>query len=223
MRGVQAAAARGHRGQRFDLGLWRLVAGPVFEPGREAERAVVEGLLGQRAHARQAAISRARECAVADEGRDVDGRLCGLQPIEVVAEAAPVQGHAGVEVADQVARIGAGRHRRGAEAALADDLGGHALADLAVGAAIDEQREVAVGVDVDEAGRDGVAARVDHARRGRAAQVAQRHHALAAHAHIGVKGRRAAAVDDAAAADQDVEHGREISVTPWPSPPVHAR
>ena len=53
----------------------------------------------------------------------------------------------------------AGQRRRDREAAMADDLGGDALADLALGLGIDRQREVGMGLDVDEARRDGEARR----------------------------------------------------------------
>src|SRR5258708_30411149 len=45
---------------------------------------------------------------------------------------------------------------------MADDLGGHALAYLALGPGIDWQREVGMGLDVDEARRHGKAVRVDN-------------------------------------------------------------
>ena len=48
----------------------------------------------------------------------------------------------------------AGQHRRDRKSAMADDLGGHALADLAFGLGIDRQGEVGMGLDVDEARRD---------------------------------------------------------------------
>ena len=44
---------------------------------------------------------------------------------------------------------------------MADDLGGDALAHLALGLGIDRQREVGMGLDVDEARRDGEAGGVD--------------------------------------------------------------
>ena len=55
----------------------------------------------------------------------------------------------------------AGQRRRDREAAMADDLGGDALADLALGLGIDRQREVGMGLDVDEARRDRETGGVD--------------------------------------------------------------
>ena len=62
---------------------------------------------------------------------------------------------------------------------MADDLGGDALAHLALGLGIDRQREVGMGLDVDEAGRDGEAGGVDGLLR-RAADVATMRRAIAA-------------------------------------------
>ena len=45
------------------------------------------------------------------------------------------------------------KRRRHREAAVADDLGRHPLAHLALGLGIDRQREVGMGLDIDEAGR----------------------------------------------------------------------
>src|SRR5262249_61415723 len=50
---------------------------------------------------------------------------------------------------------------RDRETTMADDLGGHTLAYLALGLGIDWQREVGMGLDVDVARRDGKAVRVD--------------------------------------------------------------
>ena len=55
----------------------------------------------------------------------------------------------------------AGQRGRDREAAMADDLGGDALADLALGLRIDRQREIGMRLDVDEARRDGEARGVD--------------------------------------------------------------
>src|SRR5256885_8123389 len=44
--------------------------------------------------------------------------------------------------------------RRDREAAMSDNLGRDALADLALGLWVDRQGEIGVGLDVDKAGRD---------------------------------------------------------------------
>ena len=72
----------------------------------------------------------------------------------------------------------AGERRRDREAAMADDLGGDALADLAFGLGIDRQREIGMGLDVDEARRHREARGIDglspRCRRSRGAIAAMR-------------------------------------------------
>ena len=85
---------------------------------------------------------------------------------------------------------------------MADDLGGHALAHLALGLGIDRQREVGVGLDVDEARRHRQAGRVDHFRR--------------IVAEIGADG------GDAAVADREVA-GRPAAPVPSSSNPPRIR
>ncbi len=140
-----------------------------------------------------------------DKGRDVHGWLGLLQPFKVVAKAAPVQRDANLDMSDQMAGIAQRTHRRGAEAALTDDLRGHALADLAVGAAIDQQREVGMGVNVDESRRHRQARGVQ-ALLGRClAQVANGGYAVTANADICRKGIGARAINDVGAVAQNVE------------------
>src|SRR5262249_25907420 len=89
-------------------------------------------------------------------------------------------------------------------AAVADDLGGHALPHLAFRLRIDRQHEVGMGLDVDEAGGHGEPAGVDDLvgaaveRRPEGDDAAVRNGEIAAHA------RRAAAVDQGAAANEDI-------------------
>ena len=146
----------------------RQAARPVFETGGEAAGALVEGLFDQSPHPLQflrvwrpqrVAEHGALHGAVADEGGDVDAQRHRLQPVQVVAEAAPAESDAVVDVADAgLPDIGIAGDRRATEAALADDLRGHALVDLAFGTAVDQQGEVGMGVQIDEAGGDGQAA-----------------------------------------------------------------
>ena len=96
-------------------------------------------------------------------------------------------------------------HRR----AFAEDLGRHALADVALRAAVDEQRLGGPGQHVDEAGRDGQAASRRPRSRPRAPrEVADRGDAVAADADVGPTRRAARAVVDGAAADDHVEGAR---------------
>ena len=93
-----------------------------------------------------------------------------------------------------------------ADAALAHDLGRHALVHLALGTAVDHQREVGMRVQVDETGCHRQAGDVQALPRDGRAQVAKGRHPAIAHAHILLQGGVALAVEDRAAAEDGVEH-----------------
>src|SRR6185369_1365785 len=98
-----------------------------------------------------------------------------------------------------------GQGGRGRKSTVAGDLQRDALADLRLRPRVERQREVGVRVDVDEAGRDDLAAGVDHpAGRPRRARL-ERDEAAPVDADVGVAPGRAGAVDQVAAADQQVE------------------
>ena len=99
----------------------------------------------------------------------------------------------------------AGQRRRDRKSAVADDLGGDALAHLALSLGIDRQREIRVGLDVDEAGRDGEAGRVDGFACG-IGDVPDRRDAIAVDGKIALDAGIAGAVVKRSAADQDVVH-----------------
>ena len=73
----------------------------------------------------------------------------------------------------QIRRQAAPTQRRAADAALADDLGRHALVHLALCTAVDDQREVGVRVQIDEPGRHDQAAHVQTLPRGSRREIAQ--------------------------------------------------
>ena len=75
-----------------------------------------------------------------------------------------------------------------------------ALPDLALRAAVHDQRLGRPRQHVDEAGRDGEAGRIDDRRRGGACEVADGGDAIAADADVGAAPGRAGAVVDRAAA-----------------------
>jgi hypothetical protein len=87
--------------------------------------------------------------------------------------------------------------------ALAQDLGGHALADLALGMAVLQQQQVGVRVHVDEAGGDDQPGGVEGAP-GRPRHPADGGDAIAAHGNVAAEPRVAAAVDDGSVADEQV-------------------
>ena len=93
---------------------------------------------------------------------------------------------------------------RDREAAMADDLGGHALAHLALGLGIDREREVGMGLDVDEARRHRQAGGVDQLGRVRAEIRPHGDDAASADGEVAAPARGAGAVEQQSAADQDV-------------------
>ena len=139
-------------------------------PGRKPERAGVEAFFEQRDHAAQLVRRRrARfhahhhqaQRVVPDQHAGVDGgRRKGVEIVgkRRLAERQPWRARA--EIIAQQFDL-AGKARRDREAAMADDLGGDALAHLALGLGIDRQREVGMGLDVDEARRHREAGGVD--------------------------------------------------------------
>ena len=132
------------------------------------------------------------------ERRDVirERRLGALKP-----------GRAGRQVLPQH-RQPLGQRRGGREAAVAHDLQRHALAHLRLRARIERQREIRVRVDVDETGRHDLTARVDLAMGRPRGPPLDRDDAAGAHAHVAIAARRAGAVDQVTAPDQQVVHGR---------------
>ena len=91
---------------------------------------------------------------------------------------------------------------------MPDDLGRHSLAYFALGLGVDRQREVGMRLDVDEAGRDDLTLRVDRPAGGALVTWLDRDDASAANGDVRPPGRRAGAVDDVAAADDEiVGHG----------------
>ena len=134
------------------------------------------------------------------EAEHVEAERLLRERVEVAAEARPGHLDAG-QVPDHPplhpTRIGDGRE---GEAALARDLGGDALADLAVGAPVREEHGVGMGMDVDEAGRHRRSRHVDAARGLDPREVADRGDLAAGDADVGEERGRAGAVDDAASA-----------------------
>ena len=145
---------------------------------------------------------------MADEVHDVERGAVGVEGAQVVAEARPLERHplrhVEREATELLAELGGHRSRR--EAAVADHLGGHALADLGLGSPIRPQAPVRVRVHVDEAGREDLARRVERGTRVLAAEVADDGDRLVGHADVDARAGGAGAVDDGGALDLEVEH-----------------
>ena len=117
----------------------------------------------------------------------------------------------------------AGQCRRDGEAAIADHLGRHPLADLGLGLRVERQGEVGMGMDVDEARGHHAAVGVDDATRAVRPVRLDGDDAAGADGHIGHAGRRAGAIDHLAAPDHDVVHHRLPSREYRLGAPIHER
>ena len=99
--------------------------------------------------------------------------------------------------------------RRQTHAAVAGDDGGHAVLGRGCQQAVPAELGVVMRVRVDEAGAHGEAVGLDAApRAAAAARAGDGADAVAVDENVAGEGRRAAAVDDAAAFDDQVVHGR---------------
>src|SRR5215467_844068 len=103
---------------------------------------------------------------------------------------------------------------------MADDLGGHALAYLALGLGIDWQREVGMGLDVDEARRHGKAVRVDDLGCCVIDVRTDSGNAAVADGDIAALAGRSRAVEEKTAADQDVMTRAQAVPRPLSSAPL---
>ncbi len=102
----------------------------------------------------------------------------------------------------------AGQCRRDGKAAIADHLGRHPLADLALGLPVEWQSEVGMGVDVDEARGYHAAMAVDDAIGALRPVRLDSGDAAGADRHVRRAAWRTGTIDHLAAPDQDVVHRR---------------
>ena len=145
---------------------------------------------------------------VADQEQAVDRGRAGVQRLQIGAEGRETVVACAAQKVHRRGRVSARREGCERDAAIAGDHGRHPLARLGGHVAV-EERAVVMGVDVDEARRDDEAAGVDLPLPGCVAQHADLRDAPAVHRHIVLARRRAGAVDDAAAPDnQFVAHVR---------------
>ena len=218
VRRVQGAVRRQHPRQRGHLVEVAVGARHVGEPGAHAERALLEHAFEVALHAGQLGGSRRplvdahrgdTQRAVAGQRGHVDGQPALVQGIGVAVEVRPPRrqrcGGARQVVGVEVEALGLDRERR--ERAVADDLGGHPLAQLALAGAVGHQGEVGVGVDVDEAGADHAPGGVDVADRGDVgAERPDGGDPAAGDGDVTGPSGASGAVDDAGIADDQVEH-----------------
>ena len=161
--------------------------------------------LGRRGGTVQVGHAADAQRGVAHQRGGIHRRPGRLHRGQVVTKARKAEGIGAHQVQRRRRRVG--HQRRQADAAVAGDHRRHALHQLGVCRRVLQQQRVVVRVGVDEAGRDDQAAGVDVAAGGLACQRAHGGDGVAADGHVGRPARGAAAVDDGAALDQEVEHG----------------
>jgi hypothetical protein len=213
VRGVEAAELRRRTGEEHQLVGGLVARGRVAERGGDTEGTLAHRLLDLDLHpeellggGRLGPLSHHDRAYLAggDERADVDGRASGAEPLPVAVEVPPVDldlverepAHDAAE--DLVAD-------RGHRSELAGELGGDALADLRLGAGIDQHRQLALAEQVDEPRGDHVVVGID-AELGRSvAQVAHPDDAVSLDAHVGPEPGAARAVDDPSTLDDQVQ------------------
>ena len=219
MRRVDAARGAGDAGEERQLVDVGGGAGGIEHAGAQSGGTGRESLAQQLAHPRL--FGRRRRAIGIVHGRDPQGRVpdqrddVDRRPRRI--DRRDIGGHRRIDVlvgsAEQVQRRRNVRvhQRRQADAAVADDDGGDALADLRQHVRRRQDDLVVVGMHVDEARRDDPAAGVEHDGTLLRQIRADRDDALALDAHVGAKARRAGAVDDGAAAQQQGGRIRALS------------
>ena len=209
-------------GQRGQLGVVGVARRGVHQPRGQPQRAVLERLGQQLAHAGPLVGARrpvgepddpGAQRDVPGERGDVDARPGVAHRVQVPPKVTPGPRDVRVEieVADRLAdavdpavppaagdAVEPGRERGDAQPAVADDLGGDALVDLAARLRAGEHGQVGMGMDVDEAGAH------DTSRYGLGVRVGDGGDVPVADEDIGAPGRLAGPVHDQPAREQHV-------------------
>ena len=196
-------------------------ARPVLEAGGEPVGALVERFVDERRHrpgfldvggAQLVAHHRPMHRTLPDERGHVDAERRGAQPLQVLPEALPAQVDGAVlRVADRaVPGVFGPGDRRATVAALADHLGGHALVDLALRPAVDDQGEVGVGVNVDEAGAHCAPAEIQALFGLLIGQIPHAGDAPVLETDVRGERLRARTVEDLATGQNQIEHRRTL-------------
>ncbi len=139
-----------------------------------------------------------------DQRSHVDRRCGSLYGCAIIRKARVGERLGRAEQVHRVRWIAPQAHRRSADAAVADDDGGHALAELGQHLRLANDHRVVVGMHIDEAWREHAAGGVDVFNRAGIAQVADAFDATGANGDVGAVARRVAAIDDQRIADKRV-------------------
>ncbi|CDN41650.1 hypothetical protein BN871_AJ_00020 [Paenibacillus sp. P22] len=209
MRAQQAVVAWQHRAQLRKLFLGRIAAGGVEQADRQADGAGAQPLLQQLLHPAQLrgsgrAVVEAHDGdpqgAMGDVGRHMFSRSGSGDIVHVFADRIPLPVMPGT--ADDGGNVAAQQllpvreYRRRSESAVADDLGGDALAELDLAERMVEDHEIRMAVAVDEAGGNDASLNIDRLRRLRVHAADSGNHSIL-HAYVAAEPRIAAPVHDA--------------------------
>ena len=199
--------------QLDDLVGRRVLGRRIVQPGRQADRALLQRLLERAPHGGDflAVGGTVEPRHRADAQRRMSDLADGVERGRVAVQRRQISVEAGKKLlrlaADDVQRrrrIALNGERREADAAIAGDDGGDALADLAFHQRVAQQRAVVVGVGIDEAGRQREVLCRNLARTLQLRQVAQSNDPVVLHRQVAAFGRRSAAVDEQGIADDQV-------------------
>ena len=214
VRGVDAALLGRDLGQRDQLIGLRVRAGSVDQRARQSHRAVAHGIVHHDLHLLQLVGGRSAVCRAdyhvtnlrrAHIRSQIDRASLLGQALEILLQRGPIRSEMEVLVVIRVLLI---QHVVGGSdgVAFAGDLGSDALRQLADRLLVDEQVGFRLAEHVDEAGRDDQTFGVDGALGDqRGISLAHECHAISDDADVGVDPGIAAAIDDAAIADEVVE------------------
>ena len=209
MRAVVAAVRRHHPAQLDQLGGVREHPRRVGQPAAHPGRALSQPGREQVAHPVQlgrcggpvlGTDHQHPQRALRDQVRRVAGDAAAVQPVQVLADAGPVE----VEVVrlvvpagDLLSQRGAGRrvHRCVRQAVLAEHLAGHALAHLRGVLRVRQDLQIGMCMHVDEAGRQHQPGRIDPLPCSRARLVADSNDAAVVDEHVCEHPGRTGAVD----------------------------
>ena len=207
-------AGRGQSSGEFDhLFGWCTDRRCIIEPRAHARRPGIEsgfqalaherplGGAGWAAHVRHRANPQRR---VADQADGVDRRGVAIERAEVGGEAGEESRRVPAQEVERRRWPAVARERCEADAAIAGDDRGHALADLGRHRRIGQEGAVIVAMNVDEAGRECATGGVDGARSLQVHQMADRRNALVDDGDVGVERGATRAVDDPGVADDQV-------------------
>ncbi len=213
MGGINPAVGGDGFGKRGKLQQIRGLGRRIVDAGTQASRPRAQGIGEQVLHG-AALIGRGRAVEVAytyfaqrgvtDQGGNIDRRPRRIYGLGIGGEAGIGKGLAVAQEVERLLDLARETQRRDRKPAIADDDRGHALADLGGHVRHSDAGIVVVGVRIDKARRHGLAVEVDDLGCAQSPQVAYRRDHAALQGDVGDDRRVTAAVEDEAAAQENI-------------------